>query len=203
MSIKFWLKVFCIFLAALALFLGIAFVFSREKLLSVDVPEDDVPYIDGKYVPKDCVLLIDLDGKGAVIEILFAKRKINAVLLPSSNPEEAQKQGFYYTHKISCNYSFIREFIDILGGIPYYNIPDYTLTGVQVCNLLASDGSPPDTASKLLSAIFEKISKYGFSSDALYCIIEKTQTDLSSPTCYGWCQILDEVCKNYTVKDVR
>ncbi len=183
------------------MFLGVAFIFSRENLLGVDVPESDVPYIDGKYIPSNCVLLIDLNGKGAVIEILFAHRQINAVLLPSSNPQEARSRGYFYTHTISCDYSFVGEFIDSLGGIVHPDIPEYTLTGVQVCDLLKSEDSSPDIAKKVLTEIFKKIANYGFSTDSLYCIIEKTNTDLSTPYCYGWCEILGEVCKNYTVKD--
>ena len=203
MSIKLWLKILCFFLCTLLIFLGIAFVFSRENLLGVNVPEDDVPYIDGKYIPNNCILLVDLNGKGAVIEFLFSLKQINAVILPSPNPEEAKKHGFYYTHTLSCDYSFLADFIDSLGGITYYDNTEYALTGVHACALLQDENSPPDTAKKILSAIFIRIANYGFSSDALYCIIEKTQTDLSTPYCYGWCEIMDELCRNYTVKDVR
>lgn len=203
MKMKIFLQVLCIILICAAVFSAVAFFLTRQELLGVDVPKTDVPYIDGKYVPADStVLVIFENGGGAAIEILFGKQFINAVLLSDATVEEAEKYGFHITHTVSCDYTFLMKFIDTLGGIDSFENPDYILTGVQVCNLLATEVSG-DIPKLIMSGIFDKISKIGFSTDALSCIIENTHTTLSAPACYGWSENLSECCVSYNIIDGR
>lgn len=189
MKSKIFLSFFLLVFFCVAVFSGIAFLFSREKLLGVEVPKNDVPYIDGRYIPEDCtVLVVFEDGSGAAVQILFEKQMTNVLLLSPATSHIAESCGYTVNQTVNCDYSFLMKFVDILGGIEIQS--GYTLTGVQVCNLLAEEKDSPETAKNIIKGIFNKISKNGFTTDALYCIIEETETSLSSPACYGWVENL-------------
>lgn len=204
MKSKLFLQVFSVVTVCIAVFAGIAFLFTREELLGVDVPKSDVPYIDGRYIPENStVLIVFEDNSGAAIELLFDKQMINVLLLNTATAEAAAKFGYSAQHTVHCDYTFLMKFVDTLGGI---NSPDgdgYTLTGVQVCNLLATEKVYPETAEAIVRGIFNKISKNGFSTDLLYCIIENTDTTLSSPACYGWVENLKYCSSAYNIIDGR
>ncbi len=204
MKTKIFLQVFCIVLVCIAVFSAVAFLFTRDELLGVDVPKTDVPYFDGKFVPADStVLFIFEDGSGAAVELLFEEQFIKILLLSSATLDEAAKYGFYAAHTVNCDYSFLMKFIDTLGGIASPESENYLLTGVQVCNFLANEKNSSDTAKVIVSGIFDKISKNGFSTDLLYCIIENTDTTLSAPSCYGWVEMLKYCCASYNIVDGR
>ena len=72
-------------------------------------------------------------------------------------------------------------------------------TGVQVCNILAVNKDSIKTKRDVISAIFEKISKNGFSSEVLSCIINNTDTSLSAPDCFEWADYISDMCKSYNI----
>lgn len=204
MKSKIILQVFAVILVCVCVFSGIVFVFSREELLGVDVPKSDVPYIDGRYIPDDStVLIIFEDGSGAAVQLLFEKQMINLLLLKEATNEAAQIFGYEANHTLSCDYGFLIKFVDTLGGIELETGNGYALTGVQVSNLLAQEKGSSDTAEAIARGIFDKISKNGFSTDLLYCIIENTDTTLSSPACYGWVENLKYCASAYNIIDGR
>lgn len=204
MKTKIFLKVLSVVLVCIVMFSGVSFFLTREELLGVDVPKTDVPYIDGRYVPADSTVIFRFeDGSGAAVEILFEKKFINILLLSDANEEQAAIFGYHATHFVNFDYTFLMKFVDTLGGINSPDSENYLLTGVQVCNLLAKEKNSPDTAKIIIRGILNKISKNGFSTDLLYCIIENTDTTLSSPACYGWTECLKDCCVSYNIIDGR
>ena len=121
--------------------------------------------------------------------------------MSSSNPNVFSKHGYEIDHTVECNYSFLMKFIDTLGGIEWENT-DYILTGVQVCNLLASEQNS-DIEIDIIKGVINKISKNGLSEELLYCIIDNTVTTLSAPVCFNWNNWVGECFSSYNIIDGR
>ncbi|MBE6729521.1 MAG: hypothetical protein E7568_04745 [Ruminococcaceae bacterium] len=185
MKRKIFITFICSFLSCLVLFIGVLFLFSRENLTGVDVPKTDEPY--GKtFLPSNTVVLFTFpDACGVAISLDFENSKTVAAVLKTPDKEAALDFGFEVEYTAECDYPFMMDFIDTLGGI---ELDNYRYTGVQVCNMLASFKDDVTLRANILNAVFEKIAKYGLSQEALYCIIEDTKTNLSVPACYGWCE---------------
>ncbi len=205
MKTKLFIVFICVFTACALLFGGIFFIATRENLMGADVPKTDVPYDNGDFVPPDTTLLFSFpDGYGAVIKLSFSEKFITALILKDATEQTAQKYGFDVEHTVICDYPFIMDFIDILGGIELTESESlYRHTGVQICNMLASFKDDTSLRARILEAVFVRILKSGFSSDALYCIIEDTDSTLSMPTCYGWCENMNELCKSFNILNER
>lgn len=202
MKPKKFLLFFLIIILCLSFFMGTAFIFSRKVLLGVDVPKTDVPYVDGSYLPSDSTVLFSFgDQSCVVVEILFSKSFTNILLLDSSDNKDFSKYGYNIDHTVDCDYSFLMKFIDTLGGIEWEN-GSYILTGVQVCNLLATNQTE-DTTINIIEGVMNKISKNGLSEDTLYCIIDNTVTTLSAPACYNWNIWAGKCCVSYNIIDGR
>lgn len=202
MKLKKFLVFFLILLLCFSFFMGTAFLFSRKVLLGVDVPKDDVPYVDGIFLPADTTVLFTFsDSSSVAIELLFSKKFANILMLNSSNSEDFLKYGYKIDHIVNCDYNFLMKFIDTLGGIESSE-ENYILTGVQVCNLLATDSSG-NIKKEIIKSVMDKISKNGLSQDALYCIIDNTNTTLSAPVCYNWNIWVGECCVSYNIIDGR
>lgn len=205
MKLKAIMQVLCAVLISGALFLSVIFLMTREKLIGVDVPKTDEPYSDSSFIPEaSTVLFVFPDSFGLAIELDFEKKFTSAVIIKDPSEHLAEKYGFKIAHTCICDYPFMMDFIDIIGGIELSeNDESYRFTGVQVCNLIAS--FPDDTAlrARILEAIFLKISKYGLSNEALSCIIEDTRTSLSAPACYGWTEYSDEVLSSFNILNER
>lgn len=187
------------------LFTGIAYTVTRGNLLGVDVPKTDVPYSNEGFVPENRTVLFTFpDNYSVAIDLQFDKKFVNAMILPDAKKETAEIYGFKVTDTVKCDYSFIMDFIDKIGGIDL-NLNGKTLryTGVQVCNLIASDLDDTVIRAKILESVFVKISKNGFSSEALSCIIEETDTSLSTPACYGWAEWIPKVCISFNIVNER
>lgn len=202
MKLRKILILFAVIVLCTAFFMGTAFLFSRKVLLGVDAPKSDVPYVDGRHLPEDTTVLFTFtDGTAVAIELLFSKEFTNILLLNSQNSKDYSEYGFNIDHTVQCDYSFLMKFIDTLGGIEL-NGSDYLLTGVQVCNLLATavDNS---TSLEIIKAVMNKISKNGLRQEALYCIIDNTNTTLSVPVCFNWNIWVGEICVSYNIIDGR
>ncbi len=193
---------FLIIILCLAFFMGTAFAFSRKVLLGVDVPKTDVPYVDGSFLPNDTTVLFTLNGQSCVVvEILFSKSFTNILILDDSVNKDFSKYGYNIDHTVECDYSFLMKFIDTIGGIEWEE-GNYVLTGVQVCNLLATNQNA-DTIINIIGSVMNKISKNGLSEDTLYCIIDNTVTTLSAPACYNWNIWVGKCCVSYNIIDGR
>ncbi len=202
MKLKKFLVIFLAFALCFTFFMATAFVFSRKVLLGVDVPKNDVPYVDGIYLPADTTVLFTFsDNVSIAMELLFSENFTNILMLNGINHDDFLKHGYEIDHTVECNYSFLMKFIDILGGIEL-DSENFLLTGVQVCNLLA-DTSDSHLKTEILKSIINKISKNGLSEELLYCIIENTNTTLSAPSCYNWNVWVGECLKSYNIIDGR
>ena len=205
MKTKLFLTFICVFLFCALLFSGIFFIVTRENLIGANVPKKDVPYNENGFVPQNATVLFTFpDGYGAALELDFSKNFINAAILSDPSERKAQQYGFEVQYNAVCDYPFIMNFIDHIGGIELADDDGvYRYTGVQVCNLLASFKEDTALRARILEAVFTKISKSGFSTDALYCIIEETETTLSMPACYGWCENMSKLCSSFNILNER
>lgn len=205
MKWKIILVVFLSLIISSLLFAGIAYTATRGSLLGVDVPKTDVPYSNEGFVPQNRTVLFTFpDNYSVALDLQFDKKFVNAMVLPDTKKETAEIYGFKITDSAKCDYSFIMDFIDHIGGIDL-NLTGETLryTGVQVCNLIASNLGNTGIRAQILEAVFVKISKNGFSSEALSCIIEETDTSLSTPACYGWDEWIPKVCISFNIVNER
>ncbi|MEE0945509.1 MAG: hypothetical protein U0M42_01615 [Acutalibacteraceae bacterium] len=202
---KIILKILCACFLSGAVFLSVIFLMTREELIGVDVPKTDQPYSENGFVPESaCVLFVFPDSYGAVIELDFEKRFSSAVIIKEPSEHKAYEYGFAVQHTSICDYSFIMDFIDIIGGIELSEDTEvFRYTGVQVCNLLATYKDDIPLRARILEAVFLKISKYGLSNSALSCIIENTNTTLSVPACYGWVENMSEALNSYNILNER
>ncbi len=202
MKLKKILLLFLVVILCVVFFMGTAFIFSRKVLLGVDVPKTDVPYVDGKYLPSDTTILFTFaDSSSVAIELLFSKSFTNILILNSNDSEDYLSYGYQIDHTVECDYSFLMKFIDTLGGIEWEG-ENYILTGVQICNLLATS-QDLNTEKQIIKGVMNKISKNGLSEELLYCIIDNTVTTLSAPACYNWNIWVGECCVSYNIIDGR
>lgn len=205
MKTKIFITFISVFLVCFLIFGGILYVFTRENLIGADVPKTDEPYDGSPFIPEDTTVLFSFpDGYSAVINLEFSKKFVSAVIIKGNSYKTAENYGFYPLHTAICDYPFLMDFIDILGGIELTT--DDTVnryTGVQICNMLASFKEDMALRVKVLEAVFIKISKSGLSTEALYCIIEDTDSSLSVPTCYGWCENVSEACSSFNIINER
>lgn len=196
------LLIFCVILICSIIFAGLIFFTTKtEKLIGVETKKENVPYTAKEDFPTTTTLLIEFeDGWGAAIKLDFENIFISAVILENPTLIEAEKFGYFPNETIYCDYSFLLEFTDILGGLNL-NIFGEKLryTGVQVCNILAVNNGSIKTKREVLCGIFEKINKNGFSSEALSCIINKTKTSLNTPKCFGWNEYIQKMCGSYNI----
>ena len=201
---KIFLQFFIFATACTVIFSLVLLFFSQQRLLGVDVPKTDVPYIDGRLIPKDSVVLFVFeDGSGAAVELLFEKQMINVLVLSNTEKQSAESFGYSPSHTVSCDYSFLIEFIDTLGGIETESNDGYALTGVQAAEFLSNKKGDFAACRAIIEGVLNKISKNGFSTDLLYCIIENTNTTLSAPACYGWVENLKYCAGAYNIIDGR
>ncbi len=196
------LLVFCVILLCSSLFASLIYMSAKsEKLIGVNVKKENVPYFAESELPKNTTLLFSFeDGYGLALQLDFQNAFIDAVILEKATFVEAEKYGYFIEETVYCDYTFILDFIDVLDGIEL-NIFGEKLryTGVQVCNILAVNNKSIKTKREVLCAVFEKINKNGFSSEALSCIINNTKTSLSAPDCFGWTEHIAKMCGSYNI----
>ena len=196
------LQITAVILASALIFAGFVFALTRVKpLVGVSVPKDDVPYEPQSDYPADTTLLFNFeDGYALCLRLQFQKNFIDAMFLKESQTELFETYGFYPSETVNCSYSFIMDFIDTIDGITLDIFgEEMRYTGVQVCNIIAVNNNHTETKIKVLKAIFNKIYKIGFSSDALYCIMNNTDNTLSVPDCYGWTDLIGKMCNCYNI----
>ena len=197
-----FLLISCVILLCSSLFAGLIYISAKsEKLIGVNVKKENVPYLAESELPKNTTLLFSFeDGYGLALQLDFQNTFIDAVILEKATFVEAEKFGYFIEETVYCDYTFILDFIDVLDGIEL-NIFGEKLryTGVQVCNILAVNNKSIKTKREVVCAIFEKINKNGFSSEALSCIINNTKTSLSAPDCFGWTEHITKMCGSYNI----
>ncbi len=188
------------FIFALTFFTALFLTTAGGNLSGVSVPKSDVPYKE-VATAENMTLLVKLpDNQGFVVKLDFKERLASAMVLRENDFDLLDSYGFSVSETLTADYSFIMHFVDILGGLDI-NIGGATerYTGVQICNLLAVYKEDIALKKAMLCSLFEKISKYGFSTDALSCIIEESDTTLCVPDCYGWETDLPYLLARYNI----
>lgn len=187
-----------------AVFLFSAFLtFTTGSIKGADVPKSDEPYENNRIPPNTYLLLNFDDGYSAAVKLDFEEDFVSVLLLPPSLKNRESAYGYTCTEILNADYGFITRFIDTLGGIEadLDGGGEYLCAGVTVTDRLASDTGNTELKKAVITAVIKNISKYGFSTDSLLCIMNG-ETSLSYPDCYGWCEYGKKVCTGYNVTEV-
>ena len=196
------LQIISVILASALIFTAFVFAVTKTKpLVSISVPKNDIIYEPPIDYPEDTTVMFTFeDGFSLCLKLEFKKGFISALILENATEKAFEGFGFYTNEKVNFSYKSLMDFIDTIDGI---NLDifgeEMRYTGVQVCNIIAVNKGHIETKVKILKAIFNKIHKIGFSSDALYCIMNNTDNTLSVPDCYGWTDYLGDMCNRYNI----
>ena len=196
------LQITAVVLISALIFTAFVFVLTRTKpLVSISVPKDDVPYEAEPEYPADTTLFFTFeDGFSLCVSLKFKEGFISALFLENAGKKAFENFGFYPSETIHFSYASLMDFIDTIDGITLDIFgEEMRYTGVQVCNIIAVNKDHVETKVKILKAVFNKIYKIGFSSDALYSIMNNTENTLSVPDCYGWTDYLGDLCNRYNI----
>lgn len=196
------LQIISVILVSALVFAAFVFAVTRVKpLVGVAVPKNDIVYEPPTDYPSNTTIMFTFeDGYSLCVKFEFEKSFISALFLENANQKAFENFGFFATETVNFSYKSLMDFIDTIDGI---NLDifgeEMRYTGVQVCNIIAVNNDHIETKTKILKAVFNKIYKIGFSSDALYCIMNNTDNTLSVPDCYGWTEYLGEMCNRYNI----
>lgn len=185
---------------------GLLFFFSAYLYLytglnnskEAETKENSIPY--EKAVPEDTGLLIKFESGSAVMIFLdFSYERILAAVIDDYTDGAEQRLGYDIQYTLQTDATFLEGIVDKLGGIDLdiQNTP-LRYTGVQVCDLI-SRNTDVELKRQILSSIFTKISKVGFSTDGFVFMIENSDTALTVPDCIYWAEHLKNMCMRYMI----
>ena len=69
-------------------------------------------------------------------------------------------------------------------------------SGAQITDMLSRTVEYNELCRKIVTAFFDKVSRYGIERSDLVYIIENCNTDLTVPKCYYWPKYLKELSEN-------
>lgn len=200
-GIKKSIKHLFIFLSCGLLFFFSAYLYlytGLESSKETEVKENTIPY--EKAVPEDTGLLIKFESGSAVMVFLdFSYERILAAVIDDYTDGAELRLGYDIQYTFDANNTFLEGVVDRLGGIDLdiENAP-MRYTGVQV-NDLVSKNDDGELKRQILSAIFAKISKVGFSTDDFVYMIENSDTALTVPDCIYWAEHIGNMCLRYMI----
>ncbi len=181
------------FLICTAIFFSSAFLYLKSELKknkAADRKTESEPYYT---VPTNSGMLFKLpSGGGCLVYLDFENLCIKSVFTENSNILRWGEFTVDYT--VNADYPFIAGIIDRVGGICLESGgKQLRYTGALAVELLSETADTSDLERKILSGIFEAISKNGFSKDDFVYIIENGNTDLLVPDCFYWQEYMKEM----------
>lgn len=166
-----------------------------EKNKDADAEVLSEPY---SAVPTNSGLLFRFeDGKGCLVYLDF-EGKSTVAMFCDGDVVRVGKYTADYT--VDTDYYLFAGIIDRLGGIDLeYEGEMRRCTGMQAAEILSLSSDTRKTGTEILYAIFDKISKNGFSKDDFVYIIKNGGTDLLVPDCFYWEDQMAEIAQNFEV----
>ena len=181
-----------------SILLGLSFGYLKYNLnvktAKVQQKEDNVPY---RKIPSNCgISLVFLDDSACLFYLDFKRMCINVVNISDFDENLYSYSGYTNDFSMRVNTHFIEGIVDRVGGIDLTNLSEtLRYTGSQVVDYLTDDNTLP-TRKEIISQLFEKISKNGFSKDDFVYIIENSESNLNLIDCIYWIDFLKDMSKN-------
>lgn len=183
--------VFSIIFAGLVFFAGAYLYLTAatgvtENQMNADAKDMTVPY-SPSYPDNAGLLTVFPDNSAALIYLDFSEQRIYTALMDEYTEGVSEYLGYDISHTVFADYSLISGITDRVGGLELeLNGEKLRYTGVQITDYLSRTPATNELKRQLISLIFERISKNGFSRDDLVYIIENSDTDLTVPDCFEW-----------------
>ncbi len=192
------LKTVLVFFSCALVFSLSVFIFTDNPstVQNTEVKDRRVPY-EGR-VPENTGLLFTFPSGSAVMFFLdFSSKQIITAVIDEYYDDAEKSLGYEINHTISADFGLTEGFIDRIGGVDL-NVDDQELryTGVQVADILSKTNTG-DIRRQIVSAVLEKISRVGISSDDFVYIIENSSSSLTLPDCIYWIEHIPDMCMRY------
>lgn len=190
-------NVLIIFLSGV-IFLGVAYAYlaynTNKKLMATEQKDSTVPY---KSLPKNCGIVIAFPNDKALLAYLdFNENCIRLVNVEKYDSDCSHYYGYTADYTVKASYDLLQEMVDRVGGVDIeQNGTVMRYTGTQVVDLFSS-GYTGNMRGQLISQIFKKISKNGFSKEDVIYLIENCETDISFIDCIYWIDYIKEMSDN-------
>lgn len=182
--------------------IGIVFVtvgyFSLASNMNkkVDKAESQIPY--AADMPENAGVLLSVSGNAVFFYLDFEGNSVS-VIIPNGtvSKNEYDYCGYPISYRIDGDYQFAAGFIDRLGGLDI-DLGDGAMnySGAQITDMLSRTVEYNELCRKIVTAFFDKVSRYGIERSDLVYIIENCNTDLTVPKCYYWPKYLKELSEN-------
>lgn len=194
------LKLVLIFIGVILLSIGImvgsAYIYLEASLRAdnTDNSQENIPYT--APLPDSVgVLFLLPDNCGYLFYLGFADDEL---LITTVTDYDGDKDyyGYTATYEILCDYTFLAEFIDRLGGIELYDSgKTLRYTGIQIIDKIYTGSNNSDLKKEVVRRVFEKIADVGITKEDFSFIISSTETNLTVPYCYYWPPYLTEIAE--------
>ena len=197
MSKKRALKSAFIIFCGVLIFFAASFAYLQANLSEpkseADIKDYTVPY-NTPPQNKGVVALFP-SGSALLINLNFTQGSIYLANLDDYNEQTDSYYGYNVDFTIHLDYETIAGIIDRIGGINLEaNGEILRYTGVQITEIL-SVNAENELKSEIIKAIFETISKNGFSNSDFVYIIENSNTNLTVPDCFYWPDYFSDMCR--------
>lgn len=164
-----------------------------DKPQQAEIKDYTVPY---STPPQDkCVVCAFPSGSALLISLNFTEDCIYLANLDDYDFAADSYYGYNVDFTVNLDYEAIAGIIDRIGGINLEASGEILrYTGVQITEIL-SVNDEEELKTEIITAIFETISKNGFSNSDFVYIIENSNTDLTVPDCFYWSESFSDMCR--------
>lgn len=185
---------FIIFCVAV-LFFAASFAYLQINLQpnqEADAKDYSVPY---ESLPQNkCIVLSFPSESALLLNLNFTEKCIYAANLDDFSQEADSYYGYTVDFTLCLDYEDIAGIIDLVGGVNLeLNGETLRYTGIQLTEILSVD-SENSVKSQIINAVFDSISKNGFSNSDFAYIIENSDTNLTMPDCFYWSEYFSDMC---------
>lgn len=186
--------VICIF--SCAVFVSSGYFYLKSNIKETEKNESEIPYTSPD--PENSGVMLDIAGNKTFMYFDFTDEKLS-VMIPDNIIDSSADiiYGYPVNYNIKADYKFVSDIIDFIDGINLtVNNETLRYTGVQVTEMLTHTSDDGEFKRTVLTEIMKKISEYGFKKENFIYIIENSETNLTVPDCYYWCDYMKKICKN-------
>lgn len=196
MSFRLFLKSFVISLMFCAVLIGIGYFYMQKNLQPAQNQIENVPYEQQTCDSKG--VLLEIDQNKTFLYLDFENDELVVSLMPETE-NSFEIYGYSVDFTVKGDYNFLKDVVDYVGGIELLiDGKTYRYTGIQLAQVYNNEY---ELKREIIEQVCKKISENGVALDFFANIIENSQTDLTIPDCYFWCEELSSICQNIKVID--
>lgn len=194
-KIKYTLTFITVCLLVLLIFIGSGYLYLSYELSPTEANEESVPYYTS--IPENAGVMLDICGDRLLIFMDFEKSTMSMIFDESDVSAGEELFGYSVDYIIKGDYDLLAGIVDKVSGVEL-EIGEEKLryTGVQITDLLSRTAQRQDLNREITSQIIKKIKENGFQKEDFLYIIENSDTNLTLPDCYQWCDYIKGLCKN-------